>query len=164
MPIIALNLKGDILKVSRKNTLFEESSWHQSEVNSKPSWRHIWVLGAQNWKLPTQLIIFHDFWAKILRIAHPVSYSYLPPWVFQLQNITYLSNFLFFQCYLVLDLGIPIFSTVQHSLKVETIDLKNYIAVPGLLVSSAIKFCGWWELTTWSWSMWGHIVLSGLQA
>ena len=37
----------------------------------------IWVLGAQNWKLPTQLISFLDFWAKILRIAHPVNYSYL---------------------------------------------------------------------------------------
>ena len=40
----------------------------------------ILVKGAQNWKLPTQLIIFLDFWAKILRIAHPVNYSYLPPW------------------------------------------------------------------------------------
>ena len=39
----------------------------------------IWVYGAQNGKLPTQLIIFLDFWAKILRIAHPVNYSYLPP-------------------------------------------------------------------------------------
>ena len=27
----------------------------------------------------TQLIIFLDFWAKILRAAHPVNYSYLPP-------------------------------------------------------------------------------------
>ena len=39
----------------------------------------IWVLGAHNWKLPTQLIIFLDFWAKILKIAHQVNHSYLPP-------------------------------------------------------------------------------------
>ena len=39
----------------------------------------IWVLGAQNWKLPTQLIISLEFGANILRIAHPVNYSYLPP-------------------------------------------------------------------------------------
>ena len=31
--------------------------------------------------MPTQLIIFLDFWAKILQIAHPVYYSYLPPWL-----------------------------------------------------------------------------------
>ena len=34
---------------------------------------------AQIQRLPTQLIIVLDFWAKILRIAHPVNYSYLPP-------------------------------------------------------------------------------------
>ena len=39
----------------------------------------IWVLGAQKLKLHTQLIIFLDDWAKILRIAHPLNYSYLPP-------------------------------------------------------------------------------------
>ena len=58
--MISLNLKDDI------------SQNFQGKHN-------IWVLGAQNWKVPTQLIIFHDFWAKILRIAHPVNYSYLHP-------------------------------------------------------------------------------------
>ena len=36
---------------------------------------------SKNWRLPTQLIIFLDFWAKKLEIAHPVNYSYLPPWI-----------------------------------------------------------------------------------
>ena len=27
-------------------------------------------------------IIFPEFWAKILGIAHPTNYSYLPPWFF----------------------------------------------------------------------------------
>ena len=40
----------------------------------------IWVRALKNWRLPTQLIIFLDFWAKTLKIAHPVNYSYLPPW------------------------------------------------------------------------------------
>ena len=30
-------------------------------------------------RLPTQLIISPDFWAKILQIARPVNHSYLPP-------------------------------------------------------------------------------------
>ena len=33
----------------------------------------------KNWTLPSQLIIFLDFWAKILKIAHSVNYSHLPP-------------------------------------------------------------------------------------
>ena len=41
----------------------------------------IWVRPLKNWKLPTQLIIFPDFRAKIFKIAHPENYSYLPPWV-----------------------------------------------------------------------------------
>ena len=39
----------------------------------------IWVRALKNWRLPTQLIIFPYFWAKILKIAHPVNDSYLPP-------------------------------------------------------------------------------------
>ena len=40
----------------------------------------IWVRALKYyWGLPTQLIIFLDFWAKILQIARPVDYSYLPP-------------------------------------------------------------------------------------
>ena len=34
---------------------------------------------ALKMKPPTQLIIAFDFWAKLLRIAQPVNYSYLPP-------------------------------------------------------------------------------------
>ena len=34
------------------------------------------VTALKNWRLPTQLIIFLDFWAEILRIAHPVNYSW----------------------------------------------------------------------------------------
>ena len=43
----------------------------------------IWVTALKNWRLPTrtQLIIFLDFLAEILRIAHLVNYSYLPPWI-----------------------------------------------------------------------------------
>ena len=33
----------------------------------------IWVKAFKNLVLPTQLIIFLDFWAKILQIAHPVN-------------------------------------------------------------------------------------------
>ena len=40
----------------------------------------IWVRALKNWRLPTQLIIFLDFWVKTLQIAHPVNYSYLSPW------------------------------------------------------------------------------------
>ena len=58
--MIALNLKGDI-----------SQSFQGKHI--------IWILSAQNWKLPTQLIIMLDFWAKIWRIAHPVNDSYLPP-------------------------------------------------------------------------------------
>ena len=32
----------------------------------------IWVRPLKHWRLPTQLIIFTDFWAKILKIARPV--------------------------------------------------------------------------------------------
>ena len=39
----------------------------------------IWVIALKNWSLPTQLIIFPDFLQKILKIVHPVNYSYLPP-------------------------------------------------------------------------------------
>ena len=39
----------------------------------------IWFTALKNWRLPTQVIIFLDFWAEILRIAHPVNYSYLSP-------------------------------------------------------------------------------------
>ena len=57
---LALNLRGKI------------SSFHEET--------HYWVLSLQNLKQPTQLLIFLDFGAKILRIAHPVNYSYLPRW------------------------------------------------------------------------------------
>ena len=45
------------------------------------SWeKHIvWVRVLKNLGLPTQLIIFLDFGAKILQIARPVNYSYSPP-------------------------------------------------------------------------------------
>ena len=48
----------------------------------KSFWRKhiIWVRVLKNWRLPIQLIIFSYFWAKILKISHPVNYSYLPPW------------------------------------------------------------------------------------
>ena len=39
----------------------------------------IWLRALKNWRVPTQLIIFPYFGAKILRIAHLVNYSYLPP-------------------------------------------------------------------------------------
>ena len=39
----------------------------------------IWVRALKNLRLPTQLIILLDFWATILKIAHPVNYSYLLP-------------------------------------------------------------------------------------
>ena len=39
----------------------------------------IWVRPLKNWRLLTQLIIFPDFWSKILKIARPVNYSYLSP-------------------------------------------------------------------------------------
>ena len=39
---------------------------------------HLSVRTSPPW-VPTQLIIFLDFGAKILRIAHPVNYSYLAP-------------------------------------------------------------------------------------
>ena len=42
----------------------------------------------KNLILPAQLIIFPDFWAKILRIAHSVNYSYLPPRL----GVTYISK------------------------------------------------------------------------
>ena len=42
--------------------------------------KHInWVRLLKNWRLPTQLIIFPHFWAKIIKIARSVNYSYLPP-------------------------------------------------------------------------------------
>ena len=41
----------------------------------------IWLRTLKNWRLPTQLIIFPDYWAKILKIAHPVNYTYLPSWL-----------------------------------------------------------------------------------
>ena len=41
--------------------------------------RIILVAKVNIWPLPTQLIIFPHFWAKIWQIAHPVNYSYLPP-------------------------------------------------------------------------------------
>ena len=34
----------------------------------------------KNWRLPTQLYIFTDFWAKQLYFARLVKHSYLPPW------------------------------------------------------------------------------------
>ena len=34
---------------------------------------------AQKSKAAHPVNYFPDFWAKILRIAHPVNYSYLPP-------------------------------------------------------------------------------------
>ena len=40
----------------------------------------IWVRALKIRRLPTRLIIFADFWAKILEIARPVNYLYLPPW------------------------------------------------------------------------------------
>ena len=43
-----------------------------------PRETHYLGLSTKNWKLPTQLIIFLDFGAKIIRIANPVNYSYLP--------------------------------------------------------------------------------------
>ena len=51
--------------------------WHISKVFGE---KHIiWVTALEIWRLPTQLIIFVDFWSKILEIARPVNYSYLPP-------------------------------------------------------------------------------------
>ena len=44
-----------------------------------PGKTHYLVLGCSKLKAAHQLIIFLDFWAKILRITHPVNYSYLPP-------------------------------------------------------------------------------------
>ena len=41
----------------------------------------IWVRALKNWRLPTQLIIFRYFGANMLKIAHLVNYSYLPPLV-----------------------------------------------------------------------------------
>ena len=47
----------------------------------------IWVGALKNWRLPTQLIIFSDFWAKILKICPPpVNYSYLPPWAISVMS------------------------------------------------------------------------------
>ena len=43
--MIELNLKGNISQIFQEKHV-------------------IWVLGIQIWKLPTQLIIFPDFWAK----------------------------------------------------------------------------------------------------
>ena len=54
------------LSVSRGNTL--------SEFRELKSLR---PCKLEAWKLPTQLTNFIDFWAKILRIAHPVNYSFL---------------------------------------------------------------------------------------
>ena len=52
--------------------------WHISKFSGK---NHIiWVIVLKIWRLLTQLIIFEDFGAKILEIARPVNYSYLPPW------------------------------------------------------------------------------------
>ena len=36
-------------------------------------------MALKNWKLSTELITFLDILARIIRIAHPVNYSYLPP-------------------------------------------------------------------------------------
>ena len=37
-------------------------------------------MALKNLSLPIQLITFLDFWVNVLRIAHPVNISYLPPW------------------------------------------------------------------------------------
>ena len=37
-------------------------------------------LGRSKLKAAHPVIIFLDFGAKILKLAHPVNYSYLPPW------------------------------------------------------------------------------------
>ena len=58
-------------------------------ITALKNWRFptqlIIITALKNWRFPTQLIIFLDFWAEILRIAwglfaHPVNFSYLPPW------------------------------------------------------------------------------------
>ena len=59
------------------------SRWWHWKGDTSQSFRgkthYIWVRTLKHWMLPTQLIIFPHFGAKILKIAHPVNYSYLPP-------------------------------------------------------------------------------------
>ena len=49
--------------------------WYISKFPGKTHYLDI-KRPLKNWRLPTQLIIFPDFWAKILEIARPVNYSY----------------------------------------------------------------------------------------
>ena len=62
--------------------------WHwKGDISQSFRGKHIiWVRSLKNWRLPTQLIIFPDFWAKILEIACPVNYSYLPPCPLQISK------------------------------------------------------------------------------
>ena len=59
----------------RPNFLQNWLTWNSERGNSTQAPQEF-----QIWRLPTQLIIFPDFRAKIFKIAHPVNYSYLPPW------------------------------------------------------------------------------------
>ena len=52
-----------------ERVIYLKSLWGKHIIQVRP---------LKNWKLPTQLIIFPDFWAKILKLAHLVNY-YLPP-------------------------------------------------------------------------------------
>ena len=52
--------------------------WHISKFPGKKHF--IWVKAIKNWMLPTHLIIFPHYWAKILEITRRVNYSYLHPW------------------------------------------------------------------------------------
>ena len=46
-----------------------------------PEKTHFMGLGRSKSKAaPPPRSFFLDFWQKILGIAHPVNYSYLPPW------------------------------------------------------------------------------------
>ena len=72
------------LNHTKKTQFFMRQLHSPKQGQTKASSGHITLLlikrTLKNPSLPTQLIIFLIFWAKVLRIAHPVNYSYLPPW------------------------------------------------------------------------------------